>query len=336
MYRSALLFLICALSLSVCFSPTISAGDLPDENNAGSGSARNRPTSRPALTQRLLIVSVDGLRPDMLLRCRTPHMHALFEGGTYSFWARTTPHAITLPSHTSMLTGVIPRKHEIEWNKELNLVEPVYPKYPTLFAVAHKAGFTTALLAGKNKFGTLASPGSLSWQWITDSEKSEDPGIVSRAETMIREYQPQLMFVHLPSVDNAGHKFGWGTPEQVKAVEQADKCVGLLLVTLDELKLRESTVILLTSDHGGAGKTHLPDDARARHIPWIVNGRGIRKGVDLTVYPELIINTEDTFATACHLLGLSIGRDIDGKPIMEILEDRGELLHVAGPRESGT
>ena len=43
---------------------------------------------------------------------------------------------------------------------------------------------------------------------------------------------------------------------------------------------------------------------RARHIPWIISGPGIHKDVDLTVYPKTVIDTEDTFATACYLLGI--------------------------------
>src|SRR5436190_15297537 len=70
----------------------------------------------PATKPHILIISVDGMRPDLMLRAKTPNIHALFEGGAYSFWARTTPHAITLPSHVSMLTGCIPRHHEVEWN----------------------------------------------------------------------------------------------------------------------------------------------------------------------------------------------------------------------------
>jgi predicted AlkP superfamily pyrophosphatase or phosphodiesterase len=259
-------------------------------------------------------------------------MHELFEGGTYTFWARTTPHAITLPSHVSMLTGVIPRKHEIEWNKDLPLIHPVYPKYPTLFAVAKRAGYTTAMIAGKSKFETLAMPNSLDWQWIPDTEKVEDVEVARHAAAVIREHRPEVMFVHFPSVDNIGHAKGWATPEQVRAVEGADRALGMVLYALDEADVRSSTVILLTADHGGAGKTHLPDDARARHIPWIANGPGIRKGVDLTTYPDLVLNTEDTFATACYLLGIPPAKDIDGKPVMEIRADRGELLHVAGER----
>jgi arylsulfatase A-like enzyme len=275
---------------------------------------------------------VDGLRPDMMLRCRTPNMRELFENGTYSFWARTTPHAITLPSHVSMLTGVIPRKHEVEWNKDLPLSTPVYPKFPTLFEVAKKAGLTTAMAAGKMKFDTLASPGTIDWKWVPCTEKAEDPDVARQAAMILREHKPQVMFVHLPGVDNVGHKKGWGSKEQEKAVDQADRAVGLVLGAAYEAGTLDETAVILTSDHGGAGLTHLPDDARARHIPWIASGPGIRRGVDLTQYPNLTINTEDTFATACSLLSIPPGRDIDGKPIAEILEKRGELLHeIAGP-----
>src|SRR5206468_646539 len=116
--------------------------------------------------------------------------------------------------------------------------------------------------------------------------------------------KPDVMLVHLSSVDTVGHKTGWATPEQIKAIEEADAAVGTLLTTLEELKLADSTLVIVTADHGGAGRTHGPDDPRSRHIPWIAAGPGIRKGVDLTTYAKLVINTEDTFATTCWLLGI--------------------------------
>ncbi|MGH7682478.1 MAG: alkaline phosphatase family protein, partial [Candidatus Eiseniibacteriota bacterium] len=73
------------------------------------------PRPVPAIT-RALIVSIDGLRPDLLLRADTPTLHGLMRRGTFTMWARTTAVAVTLPSHVSMLTGVTPGKHGIEWN----------------------------------------------------------------------------------------------------------------------------------------------------------------------------------------------------------------------------
>jgi predicted AlkP superfamily pyrophosphatase or phosphodiesterase len=306
------------------------------KKKADAPDAAAAPVEKPAhLTDRILIISIDGLRPDVLLRARTPRIHALFEAGCFSFWARTTPLAITLPSHTSMLTGVTPRKHEIEWNKDLPLKEPVYPKYPTLFALAKKAGYTTAMIAGKSKFDTLAVPKTLDWMWLPDTTKSEDPDVAEQAVKVIKEHKPQVMFVHFPSNDNVGHKIGWGTPEQIKAVEGADAAVGKVLDALAEAGVADQTIVIVTADHGGFGKTHGPEDARARHIPWIIKGKGIRENVDMTFYPKLEINTEDTFATSCYLLGIPLSPDLDGKPIMEVLKERGELIHTESEKAPG-
>ncbi len=285
--------------------------------------AQTLPATRPA---RVLIVSMDGLRPDMALRAATPTLHRLMNSGSFSFWARTTALAITLPSHTSMLTGVIPRKHEIEWNKDLPLKEPVYPNFPTLFEVAHRRKYTTAMVAGKSKFNTLAKPGTLDWMWIAAATHGEDAQVAEHAIELLREHQPQVMFIHFPSTDNVGHAKGWGSPEQLATIEAADAQLGKVLAVLEELKLKDETFIIVTSDHGGAGQTHVPDDARSRHIPWIAVGPGVRKNIDLTTYADLTINTEDTFATACHVLKLPLDKRLDGKPVMEIFEV-DEMLH---------
>ncbi len=275
------------------------------------------PTTQPA---RVLIVSIDGLRPDMALRARTPNLHRLMEFGSFSFWARTTAVAITLPSHASMLTGVTPRKHEIEWNKDLPLKEPVYPNFPTLFEIAHKKNYTTALAAGKSKFTALAKPGTLDWMWIAAESTTTDAQVAEHAIEMIRRHQPQVMFIHFPGTDNVGHAKGWGSPAQLATIEAADTELGEVLSVLEELKLKDDTFIIVTSDHGGAGRTHGPDDARSRHIPWIAVGPGVRKNLDLTTYADLTINTEDTFATASVVLKLPLDKRLDGKPVKEIFE----------------
>jgi predicted AlkP superfamily pyrophosphatase or phosphodiesterase len=286
-----------------------------------------KPASQPATAPRVLIVSIDGLRPDVALRARMPYLRGLMDAGCFSFWARTTVVAITLPSHVSMLTGVTPRRHEIEWNRDLPLKEPVYPLYPTLFEVAHKQGYTTALVAGKSKFITLARPGSVDWTWLP-RQTTEDPAVADAAVEIIRVHQPQVTFVHFPGTDNAGHAKGWGSADQIAAVEKADESLGRVLGALDTAGVRDNTFVIVTADHGGAGRSHGPDDPRARHIPWVATGPHVRRQVDLTGDAELVINTEDTFATACYVLKIPVetkgARRLDGKVIRQIFE--GEML----------
>src|SRR5688572_31117328 len=116
-FSSALL----ALVLPLAASPRAASPRAASPRAASPISASDAPTRAPVRPRRVLVISVDGLRPDLLLRSDTPNMHRLFRSGCYTFWARTVPQGITLPSHTSMLTGVTPRRHGIEWNRDLPL-----------------------------------------------------------------------------------------------------------------------------------------------------------------------------------------------------------------------
>ncbi len=109
----------------------------------------------------MLVISIDGGRPDLLLRAGMPNLRRLMREGSYSMWAKTTAQAVTLPSHVSMLTGVSPNVHQIFWHTDLPLKEMVYPKAATLFEVAKKAGYSTALVAGKSKFAQMNKPGAI-------------------------------------------------------------------------------------------------------------------------------------------------------------------------------
>jgi arylsulfatase A-like enzyme len=153
---------------------------------------------------------------------------------------------------------------------------------------------------------------------------------------MIHEHHPDVLFVHFGGVDATGHAIGWGTPEQIATIERADACVGQVLAELKKEELLDSTFILLTADHGGTGKWHGPDEPRARYIPWIIVGPGIRKNLDLTTFQKLTVKTEDTFATACWLLNIPVSSNIDGKPVVVIAQEAEEqLLHDAKPRAVG-
>jgi arylsulfatase A-like enzyme len=211
-----------------------------------------------------------------------------------------------------MLTGVPPEVHGVTWNSDLR-GERRYPNRPTLFELARAAGFTTAMVAGKTKFVTLAKPGTVDWSLVS---RTKDAIVADRAADLIRAHAPQVMFVHFPGVDHAGHTWGWGSAIQRGAIAAADRCVGRLLDALRDRGVLDSTVVFVTADHGGRGRSHPPSDPRSWTIPWIVSGAGIRSGLDLS---DMEIHTEDTFATACWLLGIEPQEPIQGRPVRSIL-----------------
>lgn len=308
------LMLLLALGLSLAGAGMQAASTPPGP----AGPQATRPS--PPTTHRVLIISIDGGRPDLLLRGDTPRFHALLEESAFTFWARTTAQAITLPSHVSMLSGVSPNQHQIFWNQDLPFARPVYPAVPTLFDLASKAGYTTALVAGKSKFEHLDRPGALSFKWIAEKDTVDDADVIVNAVRILRDHRPEVMFVHFPGTDNVGHAKGWGTPEQMAKFAEVDRHLGTILDTLKELGLEGSTTLIISADHGGMGRVHGPDDTRARTIPWLVRGPGVRKAYDLARARELDVRTEDTFATACWRLKLPMTPNVEGKPVLPAFE----------------
>lgn len=293
--------------LAISFAPVVSAQD------------------KPAVASRVAIISIDGLRPDVALRADMPHLRSLMARGSFTFWANTTDVAITLPSHTSMLTGVTPEKHGIHYNNDKPTNKPEHPLVPTLFDLAKKQGRTTACCTGKHKFEAFDTPGALDWKFI---KEADDAAVADAAAAIVREHKPDVLFVHFPDNDRIGHAVGWGTPDQVAHLAKTDNALGVVLKAIDDEHLTDSTLIIVTADHGGNGRTHGGLDPRSRHIPWIAAGPGIKPNYDLTLNIKLVVNTYDTFATACNVLGIPLPADCDGKPISDIFKHR-ELLNAA-------
>lgn len=271
----------------------------------------------PPRAARVLVISVDGLRPDVLLRADMPALRGLMARGAFTMWARTIPAAITLPSHTSMLTGVREERHGVDWNGDLPAGQPQrWPQAPTLFEVAHTAGLTTAMAVGKSKFVALARPGALDRACIPPRGATyPDSAVTDSALRYLRELRPQVLFVHLPSGDLTGHADGWGSESQLAAAAGASRCITRLLAGYARLGLLDSTLVIVSADHGGAARTHGANDPRSRTIPWICAGPGVRADLDLASISGPDVNTEDTFATACWVLGLALPDSLDGRPV---------------------
>src|SRR5207247_1637822 len=121
---------------------------------------------------------------------------------------------------------------------------------------------------------------------------------------------------HFADPDSAGHKFGWGTPQQIAALADADAALAVVKAAIEKAGLAQRSVILISADHGGHDKTHglnTPDDI---NIPWIAWGKGVKKGFTITTP----VTTYDTAATALWLLDLPLPENFDGKPVVSAFE----------------
>ncbi len=290
-------------TLSPTVPATLTPYQPPTETPASFTTSTSTPDPRPA---RVLILSIDGFRPDSIEMAPMPNLLGLLDISAYSLKARTINPSSTLPSHASMLTGLCPDKHGVDWND----YRPGrgYANGTDIFDLAHAAGLSTVMVVGKEKLRQVTEPENTDvFEFIND----RDTVIAARVAELI-PLGFDLIFVHFPTPDWMGHEYGWLSPEQLSVLFRADQALEAILSALDGTGMREDTLVIVTADHGGHKTTHGTDLQEDMLIPWIAFGKGILPG-QLTTS----VNTTDTAATVAWALGLPIQPEWDGLPVLE-------------------
>jgi len=287
------------------FTSTFTPTTPPIETAQPTPSITNTPTPQRAI-RRVIILSMDGLRPDVIELAPMPNLLGLMKTGAYSLTAQTIYPSSTLPAHASMLTGMCPSKHGVDWNDYLP--KRGIAKGTDLFDLSHAAGMQNVMYVGKEKLQQVTDASNIDrFVFVNDRDKVIMQNLLA---DFPRDFG--VLFIHFATTDDMGDVYGWLSPEQLSVIFRADEAIGELLAALDTYGLRDETLLIITADHGGHDMTHgssMPEDMT---IPWIASAPGIQAG-------ELITSmyTMDTAATAVYALGLPIPAEWDGVPVLE-------------------
>lgn len=272
-------------------------------------------TSVPADAQehrvpKVLIIGIDGTRPDALLAAKAPNLKSLARDGAFSYKAQTEEVTISGAAWSSMLTGVHYGKHGVRDNsfKGAN-----YSEYPHIFRRI------------KETNSKLRTASVVTWapinHWIVSHSDyavtcPNDKATAAAGESLLREQNPDILFLHFDEVDGAGHAKGYGPaiPSYIEAIENADTHVRTVLSALRARPTyaREDWLILVSTDHGGQGKGHGANTPECRTTFVIVTGDSATKG-EITPAPSIV----DLPVTALSHLGITPKPEwkMDGIPI---------------------
>ena len=260
---------------------------------------------------KVLIIGIDGCKPDALLKAETPNIDKLWKNGSYSFSATTDRLTISGPCWSSMLTGVWHEKHNVTTNKYL---KPNIKKYPHFFKRV------------KQFNPDLRTYSIVNWKPVNDILERGDADFVQTFETdeevvkktveVFNSDKPDVIFVQLDEVDIAGHTYSFDTinEEYLKAISGADKMVGRIV---DAMRgsgnyEKENWLIILSTDHGGSGNNHGENIKEHKTIFYIVSGKRANQGL---IKQDVYVT--DVSITALHHMGIPIMAewDIDGRVI---------------------
>jgi arylsulfatase A-like enzyme len=243
----------------------------------------------------ILLVTIDTLRADRVgaygdAQARTPHLDALARSGL-AFDRAYSPAPLTLPSHTTILTGLLPPAHGVRGNGAFALG----PGPPTLAEALRARGLRTAAFVGgfplSRRFGLdrgfehyddrMEKAPGLHFEFA-ERRASE---VVSAARTWLAAATgPVFVWVHLfdPHAPYDPPPAFAGPDPYRGEIAAADAALGDLMAAWDARK--GPSYVAVTSDHGEAFGEHGEEshslfvyDATL-HVPLVLRGHGLPAG----------------------------------------------------------
>ncbi|MDO8544328.1 MAG: alkaline phosphatase family protein [Opitutaceae bacterium] len=240
----------------------------------------------------VVLISIDGFPAYMWrdLSLPVPNLRRLAAAGATADAMTVVNPSITWINHTTLVTGVTPRKHGVLFNGLLvrngtnrpPKIEPWVDKSrlvfaPTLYDVAHAAGLTSA----EADWVAVTRTGTIDWSFA-EIPKREDPvvkemiadGALTEEEVawmqppnrknmvfvdntwtraacyMFKKHKPNLLMYHTLNTDSTHHRYGPLSPPSYTALAYADRLVGDLIRAVDESGRRANTTFIITTDHG--------------------------------------------------------------------------------------
>lgn len=258
------------------------------------------------MREKVILISIDGMRPDGFTQCGSPFAAELMRRGSYTLAARTVFPSVTLPCHMSMFHSVPPQRHGILVNQYAPMVRPLNG----LFEQIKLMGGKSAMFYGWEPLRDVARPGSLQYAEFVQVYDAEgtDAVLTQRALARIRQSKPDFVFLYMVETDDkGGHDCGWMTPTYLEYVRRAVENVRTVLDAVGD----EYTVIV-TADHGGHDRTHGTDLPEDMTIPQVFVGRRFTPGRQLQDVSLL-----DLAPTITDVLGVPAAPEWEGRSLAE-------------------
>jgi|JI10StandDraft_1071094.scaffolds.fasta_scaffold333681_2 hypothetical protein len=273
---------------------------------------RYLPTPPDDATRHVLVLGVDGLRPDAIEPADAPVMDMLFAHGAGTLEATTqlTGDTVSGPGWASILTGVEVERHGVTSN-ETAVMEAIDRSVPTLLGAAFDEGLATGLIVHWLQLPLLVEDGP------AQGFRLGDDAIVASTAVRFLGAPRDLLFLHFDDCDHAGHATGYGpeNPDYIAAVEGVDRHFATVIdgVLARETYASEAWLFVLVTDHGGEGTAHGARNAINQTIPLLF----VRPGMT----PATLAGAShmDVAPTVLRYLGVDTGASYDGQVVDEAL-----------------
>lgn len=245
-------------------------------------------------TPHILVIGVDGMRPDALRQADAPNMRRLMDEGLSTWTGQTqlVVPPISGPGWATLLTGVDPDLNLVDSNDDLPERSLDWPTTPQ--RVRESGGYVSEVI---DWIGILALTSIAAYDTLIIGDDAE---VGARTPERV-EAGDAMVWTHFNDVDSAGHATGFSpdNPDYIAEIEDVDRQIAAALDAVAARPTSERWLVALVTDHGGHGTRHDEEIPECRTIPMAVWFDGVAHA-DLGEVPQ-----RDFAPTVLTWMGLS-------------------------------
>ena len=177
--------------------------------------------------QRVVLVVLDGLRPDAIPRFGLTEIGGALRGGAHTVLARTVTPSVTACAMASLLTGAVPQRHGLQSDR-FHIPRPRGRLYPLPRHLAAHGYPSSAFLARMPRLFAGIAHRIAAHVGVTNRQFAGDGclDIAERALPTVRTQRRGLILLHFPDADRAGHASGWMSDGYADATRHMDEAFG--------------------------------------------------------------------------------------------------------------
>jgi len=246
----------------------------------------------------LVFIGLDGWGGAYVQDANMPTVKRMMSDGAWCLSVLNVRPSVSWPNWTSLFCGAPPEQRESE-------------DFPSIFTVVKNNGQKSAFFYEWTELPKICpDPSTEKYAIFSNVESAQ------KVAAYIEEQKPVFTAVVFDEPDHTGHSKNWGSPPYYAKLKELDGLIAIIEQAVKNAGIYDSTVFVLSADHGGSFFNHEANFYVNRRTPLVIFGNGIKEGFEITS-PAGICDIAPTMAA---LIGMDIPPEWTGRPLFEIFK----------------
>lgn len=273
----------------------------------------------------VILIGFDGWGSHCMEKADMPVLKKMMRQGSWTLKKRSVFPSSSAANWASMFMGASPEIHGYtQWDSRTpeipSMVLGEHNIFPTISQIlrAQRKNAEIGLFfhwEGIKYVEDTLSINHIGW-FPKGNRKDWQTEITTSVCNYVKDKKPTFCTIVYDFPDHYGHSKGFESNEYYESLKILDKSLDIIIQAVKDAGMIDKSIFIVTSDHGGTGKTHGGKTLKEMETPFIIFGCNIKKNFEII---DSVIQY-DIAATIAYIFGLDVPQVWIGRPVQTAFE----------------